>query len=56
MTHVNEDQAIIEMSIRAKKINIPLADLKEVDQDKLYKALYQTFPGAKIMLENMSDK
>ncbi len=34
MTHVNEDQAIIEMSIRAKKINIPLADLKEVDQDK----------------------
>jgi len=34
VTHVNEDQAIIEMSIRAKKINIPLADLKEVDQDK----------------------
>ena len=33
-THVNGDQATIEMSIRAKKVFLPLVDLVEADSEE----------------------
>lgn len=35
VTHMNGDQATIEMSIRAKQVHIDRADIKEIDEREL---------------------